>query len=181
MIVTTAVTFILPESYCSTARIKVESFANTNAYDPYFIQTEFEIIRSQLILERVVEKLDLNTQWGKKYFNGELLKSGESLEILKGRISLAPVRSTKLIAISVYSDERNEAALIANEIARTYKDYTVERKYSSGPAEIIDQAEPARTPCKPNKTVNLVLGAVFGILMGGVSGALVWGFSSRRR
>src|SRR5665213_4444675 len=39
---TVAVTFLLPESYASTARIKVE-----NGYDPYFLQATFEIIQSQ--------------------------------------------------------------------------------------------------------------------------------------
>ena len=71
-----AITFILPESYASTARIKVESDApaaagQSPAYDPYFIQTTFEIIQSELVLGPAVEKLKLNEKWGKKYFNGE--------------------------------------------------------------------------------------------------------------
>jgi len=36
-------------------------------YDPYFIQTEFEIIQSQLVLNSVIDKLKLNVAWGKKY------------------------------------------------------------------------------------------------------------------
>ena len=57
VITATIVTFILPESYSSKARIKVErdttdipgvSGPNQMAgvYDPYFIQTEFEVIQS---------------------------------------------------------------------------------------------------------------------------------------
>ena len=133
-IIATAVTFILPESFASTCKVKVESDAadiaggnllqvNQAAYEPYFIQTTFEIIQSQLVLSNVIAQLNLNTEWGKKYFNGETLKSTETLEILKGRMSLSPVRNTKLINITVYSDDKNEAAVLANTIAEAYKTY----------------------------------------------------------
>jgi capsular exopolysaccharide synthesis family protein len=69
--------------------------------------------------------MNLNDVWGKKYFNGETLKTSETMEILKGRMALAPVRNTKLIAITVYSDDKNEAASIANQIAEAYKNYRV--------------------------------------------------------
>src|SRR5207237_8888361 len=65
VITATLVTFILPESFSSTARIKIErdqtdiggmadrgQYAGT--YDPYFIQTEFEVIQSEVILGKVV-------------------------------------------------------------------------------------------------------------------------------
>jgi succinoglycan biosynthesis transport protein ExoP len=122
------ITWLLPESYASTARIKVESDApaargQAPAYDPYFIQTTFEIIQSELVLKPVIEKLNLNTEWGQKYFRGEKLKTAESLEILKSRLQLAPVKNTKLISITVYSDDKNEAAQIANALADSYRDY----------------------------------------------------------
>src|SRR5690242_20911010 len=78
VITATLVTFILPESYSSTARIRVERdqsdisplFAGqqfSGFYDPYFIQTEFEVIQSQVVLGRVIQDLDLQKVWGKKY------------------------------------------------------------------------------------------------------------------
>src|SRR4051812_3928311 len=64
VITATIVTFILPETYSSAARIKVErdgtdvqSVSGTpnysSMYDPYFIQTEFEVIQSEVILDKV--------------------------------------------------------------------------------------------------------------------------------
>src|SRR6516225_9316871 len=80
VITATLVTFILPESFASTARIKIERDQNDIAgmsspglmagYDPYFIQTEFELIQSEVILKPVVERLNLNVEWGKKYNAG---------------------------------------------------------------------------------------------------------------
>src|SRR5437588_11323382 len=76
VITATLVTFILPESYSSKCRIKVErdqsdiSFndrMNAGGYDPYFIRTEFETIHSERVLSNVVALLDLKNVWGKKY------------------------------------------------------------------------------------------------------------------
>jgi uncharacterized protein involved in exopolysaccharide biosynthesis len=133
-IVATAVTFLLPESYASTARIRIEPDTISDirgvsgevpyaAYDPYFIQTEFEIIQDRVVLGKVIETLNLNVEWGKKYFGGETLKTPETMEFLKRRMSLMPVRNTKLIGITVYSEDKNEAARLANVIAETYRDY----------------------------------------------------------
>jgi capsular exopolysaccharide synthesis family protein len=133
-IVATAVTFLLPESYASTARIRIEPDTISDirgvggevpyaAYDPYFIQTEFEIIQDRVVLGKVIETLNLNVEWGKKYFGGETLKTPETMEFLKRRMSLMPVRNTKLIGITVYSEDKNDAARLANVIAETYRDY----------------------------------------------------------
>src|SRR5207244_10524934 len=73
VITATLVTFILPESFASTARIKVEHDQNDiqgmnspglgAGYDPYFIQTEFELIQSEVILGKVIDDLNLNVEW----------------------------------------------------------------------------------------------------------------------
>jgi capsular polysaccharide biosynthesis protein len=124
-----AVAFLLPETYASTARIKVENEVEnippTVGYDPYFIQTTFEIMQSQLVLSNVIAALNLNVEWGKRYFAGRTLKTTETMDILKQRIQIAPVRNTKLISITVYCDYNEEAARIANAIAESYRDYRV--------------------------------------------------------
>lgn len=181
VIIATAITFILPESYASTARIKLEPKASqgTNAaiYDPYFVQTEFEVMQSQVVLEPVILKLNLNVEWGKKYFNGETIKTMEAMEILKGRLSLAPVRGTKLMAITVYSDDRNEAARIANAVAEAYQDYAAGK---NNKVEITDRAEPGRYPAKPNKPLNITLGVVAGVILGTLAAAIAGLFASRK-
>ncbi len=134
-IIATVVTFILPESYASTAKIKVErdvlnvpgmgntTTADSTGFDPYFIQTTFEIMQSEIVLSNVIATLDLNNKWGKKFNNGEPFKSTETMTLLKGVMNLNPVRNTKLIAITVYSDDPAEAADIANAEAESYRQY----------------------------------------------------------
>ena len=80
MIATTAITYILPESYASTARIKVELPATVDGFSA--LRSEVEIIQSQVVLEKVIRALNLNVLWGKKYFNGENLKEARYCLIL---------------------------------------------------------------------------------------------------
>src|SRR5437667_4779215 len=142
VLTTTAVTFVLPESWSSTVRIAVEKdvsditplgFAqNTSQFDPFFIQTEFEKIRSKKVLHKVIEKLNLNEKWGERYNNGSPLKTSETFDYLSRKIDVRQTRNTSLIEIRVYSDSKDkpaqEAADIANEIAKVYKDTRLELK-----------------------------------------------------
>ena len=134
VITATIVTFILPEAFSSRARIKVERDVTdvpgvtgqpsmTGVYDPYFIQTEFEVIQSEKILDQVVDKLDLNTKWQAKFNAQTKLKYSESREFLRHMIDLRPARNTSLIDITVYSDDKEEAKNIANTIAEVYQEY----------------------------------------------------------
>src|SRR5436309_12785888 len=97
VITATLVTFILPESYASSARIKIErdnpdiqGLAERPmgaGYDPYFIQTEFETIQSEKVLSKVVESQNLNKVWGEKFRGqGEVVKTPETVVMLKARM-----------------------------------------------------------------------------------------------
>ena len=101
-------------------------------YDPFFIQTEFEVIQSEKILGNVIQALDLNKAWGVKYAGGDRLKTTETLEILKRHITLKPVRNTSLIEITVISDKPDEAARIAETIAEEYQKYRLEVRTRHG-------------------------------------------------
>ena len=141
-IIATAVTFILPASYSSTAQIKIEPDTGSDIpnmtgmsmvsppYDPYFQQTELEILQGPEVLGKVIDKLNLNAVWGKKY-GVDTLKTSETMEFLKHQISLSPVRNTTLVDITVYSADKNEAAAIANAIAKSYQEYRLGRHTQS--------------------------------------------------
>src|SRR6266436_2841530 len=73
---TTLVTFILPPSFSSTVRMKVEKDAPDIAgigerswaggFDPYWVQIEFETIQSKSILNQVISNLFLSKRWAEK-------------------------------------------------------------------------------------------------------------------
>ena len=141
VITATVVTFILPESFASSAKINVQregtdvqgmsgnGMQGFGSVDPYFIQTEFEVMQSQVLLTKVVEnpKLNLKERWATKYHGGEPLSTLETIDLLKHFISINPVRNTSLIEIRVYSDKPEEAAELANAIAEAYREYRLAR------------------------------------------------------
>jgi polysaccharide biosynthesis transport protein len=138
VVTATLVTFILPESYSSTARIRIDRDQSDVmafneryvglGYDPYFIQTEFELIQSEVILGKVIEEMNLNQEWGKRYAGGERLKTTEAMQILLRHLDLRPVRNTSLIEIRVYSENADEAAKLANKIAEVYRTHRQEQR-----------------------------------------------------
>jgi succinoglycan biosynthesis transport protein ExoP len=145
VLTTTAVTFILPESFMSTARIEVSKdtsdiplllqMGQQGGYDPYFIETEFQKIKSTKVLEQVIENLNLNQVWGKRY-GIDNLKTSETYEILKKQIDLRQSRNTSLIEINAYSENKEEAAKLANEIATVYQQSRLQAKSGQSEAGI---------------------------------------------
>ena len=139
VITATVVTFILPESFASSAKINVQREGTDIqlngggmqgfGVDPYFIQTELEVIQSQVLLGKVVEnpKLNLKERWATKYHGGEPLTPLETIDLIKHFISINPLRNTSLIEIRVYSDKPEEAAELANAIADAYQNYRLDR------------------------------------------------------
>jgi succinoglycan biosynthesis transport protein ExoP len=151
VITATLVTFILPEQFASTATLKIErdksdidelaGNSRISAFDPYFIQTEFEVIQSETILSNVVDVLGLNDKWGKKYNDGAKFKTQESMGILKNRLSLRPRRNTALIDVTVYSENPNDAAELANAVANTYRQWRLDRglRVTSGGVKALEE------------------------------------------
>ena len=141
-ITTTVVTFILPKSYASTVRIRVEKEAQdvqgigmerqSGGYDPYWMQTEFETIQSKSILHQVITNLNLNKKWAEKFKEEGDLRTDLTYQILKAQVDVRQSRNTSLIEISAYSEDNAEAAMIANEIAQVYRDSRLnQRKIAS--------------------------------------------------
>ncbi|HEY0552586.1 MAG TPA: polysaccharide biosynthesis tyrosine autokinase [Verrucomicrobiae bacterium] len=132
---TTVVTFLLPESFSSTAKIAIEQdmpdvdssgggIAIRPTPDPFFLQTEFERIQSKKVLYRVIEELDLQRQWGVKYKKqpGATISREQAYGFLKNSIAVEPFRNTTMVEIRAFSDNKDEASTIANKVAEVYKE-----------------------------------------------------------
>jgi uncharacterized protein involved in exopolysaccharide biosynthesis len=133
---TAVITFLLPETYASAVRIKIEPNAAARGqqgspsvvgvYDPYLIQTEFEILQSAAVLGEVAEQLDLSTKWARSNKGGEKLTTSETVQLLRSRVELRSIRNTTLIELRAFSEEPNEAAAVANAMADVYYNNRVE-------------------------------------------------------
>jgi polysaccharide biosynthesis transport protein len=151
--IATVVTFLMKPAYSSTAEIEIEqdyvsdvqtapSPTSVAPYDPYFMETELKAIQGQAVLSRVIDQLNLAAYWGKKFNpDGQPLKPNDALDYLKSEISLDADRNTKIIDISVYNEDKDLAAQIANTMADVYKSYRLEQhqQRSAGGIAVLDK------------------------------------------
>lgn len=131
-ITTTLITLILPSQFTSTVRIRVEKDAPDNAgltftgqsggYDPYWIQTEFEVLKSKSILYPVITNLGLNKVFALRQKQDEELPTAITYRLLNGTVDVEQYRNTSVIEIRVEDEDKELAAQIANEVAKVYKE-----------------------------------------------------------
>jgi succinoglycan biosynthesis transport protein ExoP len=139
-IIAMVVTFLMKPAYSSTAQIEIQpdivsdvpmfngGAGSSAPYDPYFMETELKTIQGQAILRHVVGDLNLDQVWGKKIDpDGQPLKMEVAVDYLRKLLSLDADRNTKLIDITVYNEDKNLAASIANDLADSYKAYRLEQ------------------------------------------------------
>ena len=130
-VTTTVVTFLLPETYMSLSRISIEKDTSDiapllgmqsgpTAFDPYFIQTEFEKIQSQKVLDKVVSKCGLTEEW-KRLNGGKSLT--EARKILKKTIDIRQFRNTSIIELRAYDRKPKWAQTIAQALAKEYQNH----------------------------------------------------------
>ncbi|HEX5221117.1 MAG TPA: hypothetical protein VFZ59_16255 [Verrucomicrobiae bacterium] len=130
-----------PAFYSSTAAVKVArddidlpdlaGMANlgataVNASRPFFIETEMAVIESDATLDRVVTELNLTEVWGRRHSRRAALPLDETLQLLKQRVQTQPGSGDDVIQIKAFSEVPNEAADLANAVARAYCDYRVD-------------------------------------------------------
>ena len=132
-VTTTVVTFLLPETYMSLSRISIEKDTSDiapllgmqsgpTAFDPYFIQTEFEKIQSQKVLDKVVSKCGLTEEW-KRLNGGKSLTEIEARKILEKMIDIRQFRNTSIIELRAYDRKPQWAQTIAQALAKEYQDH----------------------------------------------------------
>ena len=131
------VTYFQPKIYAGIARIKVEQERPSVAvfqqqmlpsYDPYFLQTQYEIIQSQKILYPVIEQEKLLKVWADRHQALPNASIDMALQRLKNQIAVRRFRDTSLIEITVYDEDPRLAATIANSITEVFEKDRLEVK-----------------------------------------------------
>jgi succinoglycan biosynthesis transport protein ExoP len=132
-VTTTIVTLLLPKTFMSLSRISIEKDTSDiapllgmqsgpSAFDPYFIQTEFEKIQSQKVLDKVVIKCNLTEDW-KRLNGGKSLTDIEARKTLKKAIDIRQFRNTSIIELRAYDRTDTKAQEIAQALAEEYQNH----------------------------------------------------------
>jgi len=148
-LMTTIVSFLLPEKFASTARVMMPTARPTT------ITAETARIQGSAILDQVIANLNLSAEWGRKFGRANDLSIGQCQSILKRSMRVLRSGNAPVIEIRVTSDRREEAAMIANELASAYI------RATPG-ASAVERAQPNPKPFLPNKPLNIVLGLLLG-------------------
>lgn len=154
-ITATLITFILPESFLAIARVRMPPGASSTLSSNQFAA--------------VVEASSLNDTWGRRYADGPL-RTEESVPLLQRRTIVAKLRNAELVEVKVFSEQPGEAANLANALAG---------EFVRGGGEVIDRAVPPHVPARPNKPLNLTIGALAGLVAAAVVVLLVRFASTR--
>lgn len=126
------ITYVMPKKYESEATIEVKpraaglsplgsdlnELSGAARTTPQFFGTEFEKIKSRNSLEKVVQNLELVNRWS--------MDKEAVLQILKNIVDTQNIRGTDLISIRVRHTNKVDARDIAEEVARSYRQYRSE-------------------------------------------------------
>lgn len=124
----------------------VEITSSEIATSQQLLDTYVVILRSKTVLNKVIEKLDLDY----------------SAEELKKHISASAIDNTEVLSISVEDTDPERAQRIADTIAEILPEELV-RVVKAGGAEIVDYAELPEKASSPDILLNVIAGIVFGL------------------
>lgn len=112
------------------------------------VSTYSEIVRSDAVVSTVIKNLELS------------IKDNE----LKKQVSVSAVEDADIIRITVTNEDADEAAKIANEIAKVFGD-KVKDIYKINNINVLDQAVPDYTPSNINHTKDVIIFAFIGAVI----------------
>lgn len=152
--------FFLTPIYQSSTQILVNQSKSEQqaAYNLGEVQTNLQlintysvIIKSPVILEKVIEKENLDMTTG----------------ALDGLVTVSSEQNSQVVNISVQNEDPQQAANIANSIAITFKDeittlMNIDNVSILSPAEVGEVA----SPIKPKPVLNMAIAFVVGLMAG---------------
>lgn len=107
-------------------------------YDPEYYETQYQLIKSKAVAQKVVSMLSLETTYASYFKDSEKLlgSSGSNAanilaDIVSGGIVVAPVKNSKIVDVSYLSTNPEFATLIVNSVAKAYIDEILDMKMSA--------------------------------------------------
>jgi capsular polysaccharide biosynthesis protein len=151
--------FVLTPIYQSSTQLLVNQAKNENALYSYneiqtnlqLINTYSVIIKSPAILDKVIDKLDLNMTTSQ----------------LNEKISVTSEKNSQVVNVSVHDPDPNVAAELANTVAQVFKK-EITQLMNVDNVSILAEATvtPNQSPVKPKPLLNIAIAMVVGLMTG---------------
>lgn len=113
------------------------------------VETYTQIVKSERIADKVIEKLDLDLSTG----------------ALNSKISVSQMGTTEILKITVKDNDPQLASLIANTEADIFKQ-EINEMMKVDNVSIVDVAKVPGGPVAPNKVMNVAIATVLGLMVG---------------
>lgn len=184
----TVVTFSMRKIYPGHAMIQVifpedSRTKYTTQSLELLTQTQAQLVLSKPVLRETVRKKGLVKKWS--MLGSESTAVNRCCQILRTRCTAVPIpKSVGLISINVFGTTPVEAADIANAMAVSYRDFATAQPQQGGTCRvtIVNFAEPALAPCKPNVPFCILISSAVSLLILIVGLLLIFrGYRSRPR
>lgn len=133
--------------YRATTAVLIEKVEPSNlsmmypyafSYDPAFYETQYQLIRGASVARKVVEMMKLEKTY-ESYFpdkkeafsqTDETTKKDMLANMISGKITVSPIKDSKIVSISYMSENPEFAALVANSVAKAYISEILDMKMS---------------------------------------------------
>ena len=112
------------------------------------VSTYSVLVRSKDVLSQVISNLGMNISW----------------ESLRNNVKVSSVENTEVIEISVTTNNAENSANIANEIAKVFTEKVAEI-YNINNVHVVDEAEPENTPSNINHEKDVIIFAFIGLVV----------------
>ncbi|HYG22247.1 MAG TPA: hypothetical protein VEH04_05635 [Verrucomicrobiae bacterium] len=147
LVATVAIAALLPAhnatTFRSTTRLMLNFKWMEKGFDAERFHKEIEVMRSDSVLQDVVEQLALDQAW-RAAGSAAALSTNDAVALLRERTSLRPVRNSTIVEIEVSEENSAQAADVANAIAESYRRNLLKRVMQQL-SEPIVQLEAQRT------------------------------------
>ncbi len=108
-------------------------------YDPEFYETQYQLIKSTSVAQKVVTMLSLDKTYESYFKNAKRLFPSDDpktkikvlADIISSGIVVSPVKNSKIVDLSFLSTSPDFAALVANSVARAYIEEILDMRMSS--------------------------------------------------
>ncbi len=149
--VTTAVTLHQKKTYSATASLIIDSSApqvlgegvrdvmdtgtGSYWYSKEFYETQYKVLKSRAIAQRVVDQLGLNQDakfLGIEGLSPELqqkeMKRLDAAAMLAERVIVTPVKDSRVVSVVIEDPSADRAAILANEVVNAYMQANLDRR-----------------------------------------------------
>ena len=137
----------------------VEPVSSQGSMPTQYYKTQYKILSSYILAEKVYEDLKLNQ-------DPEFANLNNPVAVLQGRVGVEPVKESNVVLLHIEDSDPLRAATIANAYGKAYIQQYIDTSNHASTIRIIDSAKLPEHPLKPKKQQSILMAILFSLFFG---------------